>query len=91
MRSLNLFILDDMIEQFERLNPVPEDRGKRNSVDDTLHAELLAGYLVELKALRTRASLYEIKIQHMERELKQQDNVIIELQLLIDQKGDRGE
>lgn len=89
MRKLNLFILDDMIEQFERHNPVPEYQGKNSTVDDTMEAELLAGYLTELKALRSRCQLYEVKIIHMNRELKQQDDLIIEMQNLIDSKENK--
>ena len=70
MRSLNVFILDEMIEQFSRLNPIPERGDKHPSVSEAMQSELLVTLLEELKALRTRCNIYEIKILHMEQELR---------------------
>lgn len=68
-RCLNMFILDDMIEQYNRHNPLPEV-ADNPTVEDSMNAELLAGLLKELQVLRNRCALYEVKIVHLERELR---------------------
>lgn len=69
MRHLDTFILDEMIEQYVRFNPMPDFNDGRPDLDDQLQAQLMVTLLEELKALRSRCSLYEIHIVHLNRKL----------------------
>ncbi len=78
MRSLDTFILDEMIEQYRRLNPPPDPTAERPGVREMMEAELLASLLEELKALRVRCSLYESRIVQLNREKSELDNQLRE-------------
>jgi hypothetical protein len=80
-RPLNLFILDSMIEQFDRSNPVPEhvDDVRRESISDQMDSELLSLHLQELKVLKQKIGLLELKIIHQDRELREQHNLLSEV------------
>ena len=73
MRPLNLFDIDGMIEQFNRFNPVPDhkDAVRRERISDQMDSELLSLHLQELKVLKSKVQLYEIKIKHQDAELRE--------------------
>ena len=75
MRPLDIFLIDEMIEQYRRFNPMPDYNDGRPEHNDAMEAELMVTLLEELKALRTRATLYEIRISSLNRDKK---NLLIE-------------
>lgn len=84
-RPLNLFDIDGMIEQFNRFNPVPDhaDNIRREQVSDQMDSELLCLHLQELKILKSKVQLYEIKIKHQDRELRELTNDNKDMQRLL--------
>jgi hypothetical protein len=75
MRSLDIFIFDEMIEQYNRFNPAPDMDNTNPSIKEQMESEMLVSLLTELKALRPRVLLYEARIVHLNRDLK---NLMIE-------------
>lgn len=76
MRNLDTFILDEMIEQYRRFNPMPDFNDGRPELHDQLEAQLMVTLLQELQALRVRSSLYETRIVHLNQELSKSDRKI---------------
>lgn len=71
MRALDMFLIDEMIEQYSRHNPLPDMSADRPTLVDTMEAELMVTLLEELKALRTRCKLYEIHMLHLNNTIKE--------------------
>lgn len=70
MRQLDLFIFDEMIEQYARFNPPPDTETNNPTIHEQMTSEMLVSLLTELKALRPRCALYETRIVHLNRELQ---------------------
>lgn len=80
MRSLDTMILDEMIEQYNRFNPVPNpDDIDRPTIKQQMESQMVVSLLTELQALRPRCSLYETRIVHLNQDLNNKNNEIDEL------------
>lgn len=79
MRSLDIFILDEMIEQYARCNPLPNPENKL-SFQLQAEAGMVESLLTELKALRQRCNLYEMRIIHLNQDVNSLNNKIVDLE-----------